>query len=192
MGDVKLQGSQGLWNNPAQLQHRVVDKEITAAQVAAAGKDNNLDELVVTDKAGQMHVIYADELSVKGGSLPKPGAEINLPFIDGPVTVVQVDDEINEDRAAMVIGPLSAIGPKTWSGDDSALRGLSKAPDKVPFVPKPLAKDANLSPAELATELKWLDQFEKDVANGHEASVGEIDRFEAAYVAKLKADPNVP
>lgn len=188
MGDLKLQGSHGMWNDPVPLKHREANANTTFAQIKAATKENNLDELVVTDKNGTMHVVYADELNVKDGKLPKPGTEVELSFIDGPVTVEYVDDEIKEDTYAAMGGLGLLLSDKTLNldGDDSALRKLTHDPGKS-AIARPTGPDTTWTKAQLDQELKWAEKFSEDVANGAEGTRSEINRYEASQVAMLKA-----
>lgn len=133
MGDLKLQGSQGMWGKEAPVQHREVNQGVTPAQIIKATQDNNLDELVVVDQQAKMHVVYADELSLEIGGKPKEGSKVNLPFthlqidvasesgeeqgrapkigdkvylpfIEDPVTILHLDNESNEDYSFLAAG----------------------------------------------------------------------------------------
>lgn len=126
MGNLKLNAQQGMLYKKDQLKTLKIKPEATLNQVKSATKDNNLDEVVLKDKQGHLHVAYADELSVKGGSLPNKGELVNVDFVDGTAEVVHVDNEWNEDFYTGVVQTLN--NPKIYSGDDTKLKKLAEKP----------------------------------------------------------------
>lgn len=137
MSDLKLQGSGGIFGKEQPVQVRKVIPAANEALIKGITNDNNLDEIVVEGKHGERHVVYADELSVKDGKLPKVGDKVNLPFLDEQVKVIHVDDEINEDRvlsgmsagfglSGFLVARLAGGSP---SGSDTEIKRFSQLPD---------------------------------------------------------------
>lgn len=231
MGDLQLQGSKGFIGKEAPIQHRQVNQGVSPAQIIKATEDNNLDEIIVADKTGTMHVVYADELSVKNGkhakegtqvnlpftnmqmdvadgfstkqsSYPKIGDKVYLPFIEDQVTVLHVDNEMNEDYSFLTAGLVGIWMNKNGGsdGDDSAILKLThkpgqapvEKPDTTPSPDKPIweiPKDfVPYSPEKLQSETAWALELEKKVHSGGGHTPEEEKRYRDVYFA-LKTDP---
>ena len=112
MGDLKLQGHSGMFGHEVPVQHRKL-LNVSDQEIKDMTRNNNTDEIVVQTKSGEKHIVFADELSVKGGKMPKVGDTVNLPFLDESAKVLHVDDEWNEDlgfAAAALGGGLVGLG----------------------------------------------------------------------------------
>jgi hypothetical protein len=122
MGNLKLQGSQGMLGLPAEIKTAQLRPNVKLAEIQAATHDNDLDELVVKNAQGEITLAYADELSVKDGKMPKAGDKITVDFVEGEVEVLHVDNESNEDWYIGPLGPLLTGKPLT--GDEHSLQKL--------------------------------------------------------------------
>lgn len=132
MGDMQLKGSTGMFGKETPVQARKVNDGVDPAKVEKALQNNNLDEIVVKGKSGASYVVYADELSMKNGALPKKGAQVNLPILPGedgknPATVTLVDDESNEDYSFLTAGLVGVLHNRKggMDGDDSEIKKIS-------------------------------------------------------------------
>lgn len=170
MGDLKLQGYSGMFHKEVPVEHRKLPDGYPDKDIKGLMQNNNLDEIAVASPDGQKHIVYADELKVKGGHLPKVGEQVNLPFLDDPATVIAVDDEFNEDygfAAMTAAGGLAGLGIAGLAdvathgggvhGDAAAIR-LHTTDDEVS-----------------QKELKWAEAFSARTAKG-----GKIDKTEQA------------
>lgn len=167
MGDMKIQGSQGLFYRDAEVQTVKLKQGTTEDQVKAATYDNNLDEIVLRDARGQLHVAYADELSIQDGEMPKEGDVVTVDFVEGAAEVVHVDDEWNEDYYT---GPLTRLlSDSRLEGNDSGIQALASHNQTV------LSDE----------EFDWAKQMESKVMQGHQPSEEETARYSALY-DKLK------
>lgn len=193
MSDMQLKGSSGFLGKETPINVRRVNDGITTEQVKAAIQDNNLDEIVVKGKSGSSYVVYADELSVAKGSLPKPGTKVTIPFLPGddgkqPATVQLVDDEFNEDynflSGGLVGTLLNSKGGN--SGDDSQIRAVSQAtrPGELP----------DISQKKLTSkEMNWAKDLEDIVNNGsHSPTAVEKDTYDKIYSKYLATQPPLP
>lgn len=171
MGDLKLQGATGLPAKPTPVQARKINADVSLDSIKKAAAGNNLDEVVVKDKSAQRFVMYADELSVKNGALPKVGDKVTLPFIDGEATVEYVNDEINEDLGTRMLNAVPVLGKHLAdkygdkggiAGDDSALKNISQ-------------------PLTSPEELDWALELEAKVKNGDTPTSDDIKRYESIY-----------
>jgi hypothetical protein len=133
---IKLQGSTGVWGQSETIKVRQVNEGVSLDQIKAAAQKNNLDEIVLEDQKGTKYIAYADELSVAGSlfsnNLPKEGSTVEVSFIDGPVKVLHVNDERNEDWSKLTesigtggLGVGSIYNPNRHKQDDSAIRKIS-------------------------------------------------------------------
>lgn len=108
---LPLQGKSGLTESEVPVQARRVlnhARDVSHTELLAAIKDNNLDEIVVEDADGERFVLYADELAVSEGSLPRPGEQIEYGQVKGEVLFV--DDEENEDQVTVGLPSLGQVG----------------------------------------------------------------------------------
>lgn len=176
MSDMQLKGSTGFFGKETPVNVRKVSEGVSPEKVKAALQDNNLDEMVVQGKSGAQYVVYADELSMSKGSLPKAGEKIRLPHIPGedgknPLTVKLVDDEFNEDYNSIAGGMVGLWMNKNGgiNGDDSKIKAISEAvnlcnpndPVKGPSQP----------------EIDWAIQLEQKVRSGYQPSEAEVQKY---------------
>lgn len=185
MGDLKLQGSSGVFSTPKLPQTRKIDAGVSLEKIQEATANNNLDEMVVKDKSGQRYVTYADELSVKNGKLPKVGEKVNLPFLDEAVTVEHVNDEINEDLGLTVTrGSVPILGRMIankygdkggYTGDDSAIKKISS----------PLTEVSQ-------KELEWAKSLEKHVTQGGKLKALDKEQYTDIYERYTGKEPSSP
>ncbi|HEY9842010.1 MAG TPA: hypothetical protein V6D23_16215 [Candidatus Obscuribacterales bacterium] len=133
---IKLQGTSGIFSQSENIKVRKVNEGVSLEQIKQAAAANNLDEIVLEDTKGQRYIAYADELSVKGNwfssGLPKEGASVEVSFIDGPVKVLYVNDEHNEDMSQITdwvgtggLGVGSIYNPHRFDQDDSEIKKIS-------------------------------------------------------------------
>ncbi|PKL80100.1 MAG: hypothetical protein CVV27_00925 [Candidatus Melainabacteria bacterium HGW-Melainabacteria-1] len=181
MGELKLQSQGGLFGKEQPVHVRKLSSAVNAEDIKGMTKDNNLDEIVVENPLGDRHVVYADELSVKGGKLPKVGDTVNLPFLDEAVKVIHVDDEINEDHVlgglgfglgmtGLLAGRLLGGRP---AGNDTDIKRLS-------------------GPAEVSEkELNWAESTQNKSLSGEKPSKADQSRFNdimSRYAEQQKRD----
>ncbi len=162
MSDMQLKGSTGFFGKETPVNVRKVNEGVSTEKVKAALQDNNLDEVVVKGKSGASYVVYADELNMAKGSLPKPGTKLSLPLIPGedgknPLTVQLVDDESNEDYSGLTAGMIGMWMNKNGGlkGDDAKIKSISEALNLCN--PNPTTKGVT------EAEIEWALQMEKAV-----------------------------
>lgn len=171
MGDMKLQGSTGMFGKDTPVQARKVNDGVDSAKVEKALQNNNLDEIVVKGKSGASYIVYADELSVKNGALPKKGAQVNLAILPGedgknPATVTLVDDESNEDYSFLTAGLVGVLHNRKggMDGDNSEIKKISHLVNQC--------EPAGLDP--MKAEIEWAIALEK---NGRDKTPAELEKY---------------
>ncbi|MGE3727246.1 MAG: hypothetical protein AB7I41_16930 [Candidatus Sericytochromatia bacterium] len=175
MSDMQLKGSTGFFGKETPINVRKVNEGVSTEKVKAALQDNNLDEVVVKGQSGASYVVYADELSMAKGSLPKPGTKVSLPLIPGedgknPLTVQLVDDESNEDYSGLAAGLVGMWMNKNGgvNGDDAKIKGISEAVKLC----NPTTKGVT------DPEIHWALQLEDKVKNeDYKPNEQEIDMY---------------
>lgn len=172
MGDLKLQGQKGFFGAEAPVKHKKL-LEVSEQELKAATKDNNLDEMVVETTSGEKYVVYADELNVKGGKMPKTGDSVNLPFLDESAKVVMVDDEWNEDYgyAGMAAGA-GLVGLAASKVRDTFMQGggISGKPQSL----MQFTRDAEVS----QKELKWAQSYQEKRLDPKKLSKVDEERYD--------------
>ncbi len=124
MGNLKLQGTQGIFAKPVEIQHAKLKPDLKLSEIKAATENNDLDEVVVRNGKGETYIAFADELHVENGTLPKPGDIVKLDFVEGELEVLHVDNELNED---WYTGPLVPIlSGKPLTGDSTGINTLKE------------------------------------------------------------------
>lgn len=167
MGDLKLQGHSGLFGHEVPVQHRKL-LHVSDQEIKDMTHNNNTDEIVVQTKSGEKHIVFADELSVKGGKLPKVGDTVNLPFLDESAKVLHVDDEWNEDMgfaAAALGGGLVGLGLAKLSDTASRSGGIKGNTEAI----RHLSIEADVS----HKELEWAKQQMLHKSDGKKLSKAE-------------------
>jgi hypothetical protein len=172
MSDMQLKGSTGFFGKETPVNVRKVNDGVSTEKVKAALQDNNLDEIVVKGKSGASYVVYADELSMAKGSLPKSGTKLSLPLIPGedgqnPLTVQLVDDESNEDYSGLTAGMIGMWMNKNGGlkGDDTKIKNISETVNLCN--PSDSAKLTE-------SEIQWANQLEQAVYRGYKPN--EIEK----------------
>lgn len=184
MGDLKLQGQTGAFANEALVKPRKVKEGVSLEQIKQATQGNNLDEMVVKDAKGQRVIAYADELSIKGGQMPKVGDKVNLEFLDDPAVVEHVDNEWNEDYGVILAGPAAPL-----LMDKGGLKGSDQAI---------LKHTENLAPSK--KEIKWAQALQRGITEGNPGGAKptplDVSKYENIYqrlqTHKEKQSPEFP
>jgi hypothetical protein len=175
MGDMQLKGSTGMFGKEIPVQARKVNDGVEPAKIEKAIQNNNLDEIVVKGQSGASYIVYADELSIKNGSLPKKGAQVNLPILPGedgknPATVTLVDDEFNEDYSFLTAGIVGALHNRKggMAGDDTEINKIAHLVNQC--------EPADLDSME--NEIKWAIALEK---SGRDHTPAELKKYEEIF-----------
>ena len=189
---LPLQGKSGMTESDVPVQARRVlnhAKDVSHTELLASIKDNNLDEIVVEDAAGERFVLYADELAVSEGSLPKPGEQIEYGQVKGEVLFV--DDEENEDKVTIGLPSLGEIGVGIQAvltrESDEAIKAISIANLDTQF--EGLPEDITNQDMMFALEVDTLTKNDQAISSDQLTRYTEI--HQALLAQKMSEDAAV-
>jgi len=190
MANMKLQGSSGAFYADDKVNVRKIKENTPSELISKVIEDNNIDEIVVKDAKGQQFIAYADELSVKGGKMPKVGDKVSLPFVDGEATVTHVDDEYNEQWTGFLNGGVIGMmfGSEAKEGSDKAIQAIST----------PIAKEPKYSGKAVSQDdIQWALKLESKVmTQNYQPSEAEVARYkeiaDALQAEQAQATPSAP